>query len=134
MAIAAAALSIVPNLPDFGRGLTHTAFFFTQHGGPVRICASLVLGFIALVLGSIAITSNINRLAVWIEGDELFWRGLTVRKLPLASIKSVALTAAGVIRIERTDAGKPVEIAASLMRSRSDFGNVIRALQASVTH
>lgn len=132
MAAFAAALAIIPNLPGFGRGLIYTAFFFTQFGTPIRVCSSLVLGFMGLVLGSLAIASNIHRLAVWIEGEDLVWRAITVRKLPLASIKSVAQTATGLIRLERTDGGTPAEIAASLMRSRSDVENVLRAAEALI--
>jgi len=131
-AIAAAALAIVPNIPGFGRPLSDTAFFSTPFGVAIRIFAALFFGCAALALASLAIASNLNHLAVWIEGDDLFWRGITVRKLPLASIKSVKLTANGVIRIVRTD-GKPAAIAASLIRSRSDVENIFKALEASVT-
>jgi hypothetical protein len=102
-------------------------------GGPIRVLSSVILGLASFGLILLAIIYNIHRLAVWIGEDDLTWRAVTIRKLPLTNVKAVALTATGNIRIDRTDGGKPVEIPASLMRSRSDVRNVLSVLKTVET-
>ena len=121
-------IAIVPLIPGSGHGLVYTAFFFTPVGTPVRIAACLFIGFLALVGLVMGIYAARAPLAVWIEGDELRWRALKVRSLPLASIASAELTPWRTVRVYRRDGGRSIEIPASIFRSPRDTNAVLTRL------
>lgn len=128
LAIATAAIAAAPVLPGTEPGWGYTAFFFTPIGSPIRIGLCACLALISLIVAIMAIAANLHRLAVWTDGATLYWRAVTVRRLSLAEIKSVRLDRTGVIRIQRKSGGRPVEIAASLLRSPADIEAVLRVL------
>jgi hypothetical protein len=117
LTFAALMLAVIPNLPGFEEGLRRTAYLYSPLGSIIRLVACAILGVMGLVLAAMLFEATfVSPIAVWIEGSELRWRALGVKRMPLSAIRSVTLQPRH-IRVERTDGGKNVEISTVSLRS-----------------